>query len=222
MPLSRLIQGIVDFRDKSLPELAARFRDLAAGQAPDTLFVTCADSRVEPNLLVSTDPGELFTLRNVGNLVPPAAADGISVGDVSEASAIEYAVIVLRVSNIVVCGHSGCGAMKAVWSGGAIDDAPNLGRWLVHAQAAKLQMKLEDRDSGSLPPFDRLSQLNVLCQLDHLRTYPSVRAAVQAGRLHLIGWWFDIATGDMYGYEPERQWFALIDRTSAASFLRQV
>ena len=108
--LHRLIWGIVEFREHQLPKYAERFRDLALAQSPDTLMVTCSDSRVVPDLLASTDPGDLFTMRNVGNLIPPATADGISIGDVSEASAIEYAVLVLKVAHIVVCGHSQCGA----------------------------------------------------------------------------------------------------------------
>ena len=109
--MRKLISGIVEFRELQLPKYVERFRGLALTQSPDALFVTCSDSRVVPDLLVSTHPGELFTMRNVGNLVPPATAEGISVGDVSEASAIEYAVLVLKVANIVVCGHSECGAM---------------------------------------------------------------------------------------------------------------
>src|SRR5215510_15840246 len=108
-----------------LPKYAQRFQELALDQAPDTLFITCSDSRVVPDLLVSTHPGDLFTMRNVGNLIPPATADGLSVGDLSEASAIEYAVLVLKVGNIVVCGHSECGAMKAVLSRSPKLEAPN-------------------------------------------------------------------------------------------------
>ena len=104
----------VDFRERLLPQYAERFRKLALSQAPDALFITCSDSRVVSDLLASTDPGDLFTMRNVGNLAPPATADGLSTGDLSKACAIEYAVSVLKVSNIVVCGHSQCGAMKAV------------------------------------------------------------------------------------------------------------
>src|SRR5580700_5658148 len=115
--MRKLIMGIVDFRERLLPQYAERFRELSRGQSPDTLFITCSDSRVVPDLLVSTDPGELFVMRNVGNLVPPATVEGASTGDLSEASAIEFATLVLKVTNIVVCGHSECGAMKAAISG---------------------------------------------------------------------------------------------------------
>ena len=132
--MHRLISGIVEFRERQLSKYAERFRDLALAQSPDTLMVTCSDSRVVPDLLASTHPGDLFTMRNVGNLIPPATAEGISIGDVSEASAIEYAVLVLKVANIVVCGHSECGAMKAILACSPRPDAPNLEKWLHHAQ----------------------------------------------------------------------------------------
>ena len=115
--MRKLIMGIVDFRERLLAQHAERFRDLAQGQTPDALFITCSDSRIVPDLLASTDPGDLFVMRNVGNLVPPATAEGASTGDLSEASAIEYAVLVLKVRSVVVCGHSECGAMKAALAG---------------------------------------------------------------------------------------------------------
>ena len=122
--MQKLIAGIVDFRERILPQYAQRFKELALSQAPDALFVTCSDSRVVPDLLASTHPGDLFTMRNVGNLIPPATADGISIGDLSEASAIEYSVLVLSVANIVVCGHSECGAMKAVMANNPRPETP--------------------------------------------------------------------------------------------------
>jgi carbonic anhydrase len=213
--MRKLIWGIVEFRERELPQYAAHFRDLASGQSPDTLFITCADSRVVPNLLVSTDPGELFTMRNVGNLVPPATPDGLSTGDLSEASAIEYAVKVLKVANIVVCGHSGCGAMKAILAPGPIDDAPNLAAWLDHARPAASRLFREAASGAGLAQYDRLSQLNVLVQLEHLMTYPDVRGAVENGATRLSAWWFDIATGDMYAWQDDTRSFAVIDRPMA-------
>lgn len=213
--MRKLIWGIVEFRENQLPRYAEHFRELADGQSPNTLFITCADSRVAPNLLASTDPGELFTMRNVGNLVPPATADGLSTGDLSEASAIEYAVQVLKVANIVVCGHSGCGAMKALLAPAPRDDTLNLTAWLQHARPAAARLAQDVATGDGLAPYDRLSQLNVLVQLEHLMTYPDVRTAVERGTLQLGGWWFDIAGGDMYVYRPDVQAFAIIDRDLA-------
>lgn len=213
--MQKLISGIVEFREQQLPKYAERFRDLALAQTPDTLMITCSDSRVVPDMLASTDPGDLFTMRNVGNLIPPATAEGISIGDVSEASAIEYAVLVLKVANIVVCGHSECGAMKAVLERKSSPDAPNLEKWLHHASTAAFRLEHEGALNAALQPHDQLSQLNVLVQIEHLMSYPIVRAMVTEGTLHLSGWWFDIATGDMYSYERTRRSFAVIDRQVA-------
>jgi carbonic anhydrase len=176
---------------------------------------SCSDSRVVPDLLASTDPGDLFTMRNVGNLIPPATADGISIGDLSEASAIKYAVLVLKVANVVVCGHSECGAMKTLLQSKPNRDAPNLEKWLHHASTAAFRLEHEGALDASLELHNQLSQLNVLVQLEHLMSYPIVRAKVAAGTLHLSGWWFDIATGDMYSYERESRSFKVIDRQVA-------
>jgi carbonic anhydrase len=150
--MHKLISGIVEFREQNLPKHAERFRELALAQAPDTFMVTCSDSRVVPDLLASTDPGELFVMRNVGNLIPPATAEGISIGDLSETSAIEYAVLVLKVANIVVCGHSECGAMKAAMARNPRPDAPNLEKWLHHASTAAFRLEHEGGLDSTLQP----------------------------------------------------------------------
>ena len=220
--MEKLIKGIVEFRERMLPQYAQRFKDLALTQMPDALFITCSDSRVVPDLLASTHPGDLFTMRNVGNLVPPATAEGVSTGDLSEASAIEYSVLVLKVANIVVCGHSECGAMKAVIANEAGDDTPNLARWLHHAHTASFRLEHEGALDDSLKTHDQLSQLNVLVQLEHLMSYPVVRTRVLAGTLRLSGWWFDIASGSMYAYERASRRFEIIDRSLADRLLARL
>jgi carbonic anhydrase len=207
----KLMEGIVEFREQMLPRYAERFRQLATGQSPDAFFITCADSRVVPDLLASALPGSLFTMRNIGNLVPPATVDGISIGDLSEASGIEYAVLVLKVSDIVVCGHSECGAMKAVLQKDRPRDVPNLNKWLHHAQTAAFRLQHEGALDRSLCVHDQLSQINVLVQLEHLASYPIVRECVSAGTLRLNGWWFDVASGQMYAYDRTKRSFELID-----------
>ena len=126
-----------------------------------------------PDLHASTEPGDLFTMRNVGNLVPPAMSEGVSIGDLSEASAIEHAVLVLQVANIVVCGHSEYGAMKAVMARSTRQEAPNLAKWLHHAHAAAFRLEHEGALVAKLKPHDQLSQLNELVQLEHLMSYPA-------------------------------------------------
>jgi carbonic anhydrase len=217
--MRKLIQGIVDFRERLLPQYAERFQKLAHGQTPDALFITCSDSRFVPDLLVSTDPGDLFVMRNVGNMVPPATVEGASTGDLSEASAIEYAVLVLHVPAIVVCGHSECGAMKAALLRKPMPETPNLAKWLHHAASAVFRLEHEGPLDSRLSPHDQLSQLNVLVQLEHLTSYPIVRDRVAAGTLHLSGWWYDVATGGMFAYEREIRTFGAIDRNSAARLM---
>src|SRR5271170_1338453 len=156
--MRKLIEGIVDFRERLLPQYADKFRELARGQSPNTLFITCSDSRVVPDLLASTDPGDLFVMRNVGNLVPPSTVDGDSTGDLSEASAIEYSVLVLNVRTIVVCGHSQCGAMKAALSKTPMNDTPNLMKWLHHSTSAVFRLDQEGPLNPRLSEFDQLSQ----------------------------------------------------------------
>ena len=220
--MHKLISGIVEFREQHLPGLAERFRELALAQSPDTLMITCSDSRVVPDLLVSTDPGDLFVMRNVGNLIPPATDEGLSIGDFSEASAIEYAVLALKVTNIVVCGHSECGAMKAAMARNPGPDAPNLEKWLHHARTAAFRLDHEGALDATLKPHDQLSQINVLVQLEHLMSYPIVRERVGAGTLHLSGWWFDIASGNMYSYERASRSFVLIDRQLAERLIARL
>jgi carbonic anhydrase len=220
--MRKLIKGIVDFRERLLAQYADRFRELAGGQTPDALFITCSDSRVVPDLLASTDPGELFVMRNVGNLVPPATVEGASTGDLSEASAIEYAVLLLQVRDIIVCGHSECGAMKAALARQPLPATPNLAKWLHHATTAVFRLDNEGPLDKQLSAHNQLSQLNVLVQLEHLMSYPLVRERVAAGSLGLSGWWFDIASGRMFAYERETRAFQVIDRNIAERLLERL
>lgn len=213
--MRKLIEGIVEFRETLLPEYAERFRKLADRQTPDTFFISCSDSRVVPELVASTDPGDLFVMRNVGNLVPPANVEGGSTGDLSEGGGIEFALLVLQVPNIVVCGHSECGAMKAALAGDPVPSAPNLNKWLHHAAPAVFRLEQEGPLDESIPEHNQLSQLNVLVQMENLVTYPIVRERMQAGTLQLGAWWFDIATGEMHSYQRETRRFEPIDRGNA-------
>jgi len=212
--------GIVDFRERLLPQYLERFRALAQGQSPDALFITCSDSRIVPELLASTDPGDLFVMRNIGNLVPPATVDGASTGDLSEASAIEYATLMLNVRDIVVCGHSECGAMKAALARNPMPDMPNLAKWLHHSATAVFRLDQEGPLDPALKPYDQLSQLNVLVQLEHLASYPMVRERIAEGTLRLNGWWFDIARGEMFAYLREKRRFEVIDRSTAEQLIK--
>jgi len=217
----KLMQGIVSFRERMLPKYAKRFRQLAKGQTPDTLFISCSDSRMVPSLVTSASPGDLFVVRNVGNLIPPATIDGVSTGDLSEASAIEYAVLVLKVGHIIVCGHSECGAMKAVMAHHERRETPNLNKWLQHGLAAATRLEGERARDAGLSPHDRASQINVLVQLENLASYQIVRERVAAGLLQLHGWWFEVASGGMYAFDPVDNAFELVDRQMVRRFLKR-
>ena len=232
--MRKLINGIVAFRQGVRPGYRETFARLALEQRPDCLFIACSDSRVVPNLFASTEPGDLFVTRNVGNLVPPSGPGGISTGDEAEAAAIEYAVRTLEVRDIIVCGHSSCGAMRTVvqaeegGDGGAnglasgVAGAPNLGRWLRHALPALEKLEEGRTLDPSLPRDDVLSQLNVLEQVEHVKSYPAVAERINAGTLGVHGWWFDIARADVYAYEPEQDRFVLIDERVAERILERL
>ena len=230
--MRKLIQGIVSFRQDVRPDYKDTFARLALGQKPDCLFIACSDSRVVPNLFASTEPGDLFVTRNVGNLVPPSGPGGISTGDEAEAAAIEYGVTTLGVRDIVVCGHSSCGAMQVVLDASANGQAngapppaagaPNLNRWLRHALPALEKLTAGITIDPSLPPVDVLSQLNVLDQVAHVKTYPAVEDRLAAGTLGVHAWWFDIKNADVYAYEPDPNRFILIDEQEATHLLARL
>ncbi|KFE69969.1 carbonic anhydrase [Hyalangium minutum] len=217
--MKKLIRGLLDFQRHSLPAYRSTFARLAKGQTPDCLFITCADSRVVPNLLVSTDPGDLFVMRNVGNMVAPSDASGQSMGDRSEAAAVEYSLLHLPVTDVVVCGHSSCGAMKALLAGMSDARCPNLCDWLDLGRGALQSLEKAGRVGEGLEPADRLSQLNVLQQLAHLRSYPLVRERMAAGTLRLHGWWFDIGNAKVHAYRPGREAFVPIDELEGEQML---
>lgn len=213
--MKKLIQGIVEFRTKVQESYREAFGKLAVGQSPDALFIACSDSRVVPNTFASTNPGDLFVLRNVGNMIAPCGAHGISAGDESEAAAIEYSVETLGVSHIVVCGHSECGAMRALIADHTQLTAPNLRSWLRHGIEALARLNDGSTLDASLSPANQLSQLNVLLQIEHIKSYPVVKKALETGKLQIHAWWFDIAKADVYTFEDDQKEFTLIDEESA-------
>lgn len=214
--MRKLVAGIVRFRREMRPEYREQFAHLALDQKPDTLFIACSDSRVVPNTFASTDPGDLFVLRNVGNIIPseeasrePAAAGA--------AAAIEFAVRLLGVTDVVVCGHSDCGAMKALASKEVSTGA--LGAWLQAAGDSLRELERRPALAPERAAHDRLAQAHALVQLEHLRTHAAVREAEAAGRLRLHAWWFDLAGADVHAWEPSLGRFTLIDEDEARLIL---
>ncbi|MFI6803542.1 carbonic anhydrase [Streptomyces luteogriseus] len=167
------------------------YRKLAEGQYPEALFITCSDSRVIPAMITGARPGEIFELRNAGNIVPPYGRPGAC----GEAATIEYALEVLGVQDIVVCGHSHCGAMGALKSGDDLSSLPGVDAWLRLARPELTSVLETAPDDPSLP---EVSQGNVVNQLVALRSYPVVRQRLDSGRLRLHGWYYEVDTGFVY------------------------
>jgi carbonic anhydrase len=217
--VKKLIRGIVEFRRKVRPDYRETFARLALGHSPDALLIACSDSRVVPNLFASTEPGDLFVVRNPGNLIAPCGEDGRSVSDESEAAAIEFSILCLNVADIIVCGHSECGAMRMCLEGPKDLPAPHLQAWLRHSEAALRQVREGARMNSELSLGNHLSQINVLRQLEHLRTYPIVRDRLEAKRLRLHAWWFDIAQAEVLTYDERMKRFVIIDEAEAARLI---
>lgn len=222
--MKKLVKGIVEFRRNIRPNYLEAFAKLALGQSPDTLFIACSDSRVVPNLFASTDPGDLFVIRNVGNIVPPCHCHGtgLSGGDKSEAAAIEFAVHKLKVSNLIVCGHSECGAMRALLDQSMVEEMPNLAEWLTDGKMTLARLQQDNHCPPNLAKHNRLSQLNVLQQIENLKTYPIVQQKLQEGSLRLHGWWFELSQAEVYAFEEEEDKFILIDDVEADRILQRI
>ncbi len=194
----QLIQGADEFHKRTAPLLRPIFTELATEQRPSHLFITCADSRIVPSLITSSGPGDLFTVRNVGNLVPRAACDP---SDDSVAAAIEFATSVLSVHTITICGHSGCGAMTALLDRSATTaELPRLNRWLRHGDPSLTRLRADHHDRDAA--LDALCRLNVQQQLENLRTYRQVDDLFSAGQLKLVGLYFDIASARVHVLHP--------------------
>jgi carbonic anhydrase len=185
--MERLIKGFESFRRDIFPEQRELFERLASGQSPHTMFITCADSRVMPEMIFCAQPGELFVYRNVGNIVPPYAQHVSGV-----VAAIEYAVKVLKVQHVVICGHSDCGAMKGLLDPSKLKGMPSVADWLKHADVAWHVVAENATHLHADEHLRCLTEENVVGQLEHLRTLPVVAAAVANGSLSIHGWIYDI------------------------------
>lgn len=205
-----ILEGLRRYQDSVHGEKQELFGNLAKGQNPEALFITCADSRVDPALLTQLPPGELFVLRNAGNIVP---AYGKTHG--GEAATIEYAISVLKIPNIIICGHSHCGAMAGLLRPNSVETLPAVRDWLVHAQSTREY--LEEQQGDNADPLDQLNQavrLNVLVQLENLKTHPCVRRALADGQLTLHGWVYDFEHGAVDTYDPIVHDFVHFDSAS--------
>jgi carbonic anhydrase len=195
----------MEFRQQRRVDYVEEFKQLAQGQKPDALFIACSDSRMAVNVFASTNPGDLFVIRNVGNMVPPHD-DPHATGT---AAAVEFAVNTLAVSNIIVCGHSGCGAMQAHCRGHQHLEPGHLKTWL--------DMAATEDPRGM--DVDEASRQNVLGQLNHLRAYPGVKQAMDARGLALHGLWFNIGKLDVLYWEQDPGEWTLLDEEEGTRIL---
>lgn len=195
--MKKLIRGLDKFRKTYVSSHQELLEQLALGQKPRVLFVACSDSRVDPNLITNTDVGELFVIRNAGNIIPPyGAANG------GEGGTIEYAISALGIEQVVICGHSNCGAMKGLLKLNKLQkDMPLVYDWLKHAEATRRLVMENYSHYNDEDLMDMLVAENVLIQIDNLKTYPIVKARMHQGKLKIYAWVYNIETGDVLAYD---------------------
>jgi carbonic anhydrase len=206
--MNRLFKGYMKFREEDFQSHRELFQELGRQQKPHTHFVGCSDSRVVPNLITQTHPGELFIIRNVANIVPPYR---ITEEYVATTSAVEYAVLELKVDSIVVCGHSNCGGCAAMnMSEEQLVNMPHVRKWLAVSREVKGRVdRLMQGDSVEEREW-LTEQVNILVQMRNLLTYPYIRERYEAGALNIYGWYYIIETSEIYNFNDEKEIFELI------------
>ena len=203
--MQRLVEGHQRFLDSVFPARRDQFHLLAEQQAPRWLLVTCSDSRIVPDLMLGTGPGDLFISRSIGNVVP------VTMNDVDGVTAtIEYAVDVLKVPYVILCGHSDCGAIKAAIDRTGLDKLPKANRWLQHVEAAFSHRQPLKPEDGPHAELCSVIRGNVVAQLGNLKAQPSVSRAMSEGRLKVFGWYYDILTGQIEQFDEETRTFEIL------------
>lgn len=213
--MPRFAAGVVRFQNEVYPDKKALFEKLSHGQAPEALFITCSDSRVDTSVITQSDPGDLFVCRNAGNIVPPHTTHGGGM-----TASIEFACSVLEVPHIVVCGHTDCGAMKGALHPEGLDDLPYVREWLGFARPAVEAVDQAARGADEDTRLRLLLEENVRLQLGHLRNHPSVARRLSAGDVRLHGWIYDIATGDVLAFDEASGAFVPVDKHYADDLAR--
>ena len=196
--MQKIVDGVLKFKADVFPDHADLFSELSSGQSPEVLMVTCADSRIDPAMITQSLPGDLFMCRNAGNIVPPysSSAEG-------NTASIEYAIAALGIQHIVVCGHTDCGAMKGALNPDALTALPHVCGWLENSKAAVDDAKAKHPDADDKELLSAVIEQNVLLQLAHLKTHPYVAEALEAGKLQLHGWVYDIGSGAIYSHNED-------------------
>ncbi|AWN75269.1 carbonic anhydrase [Legionella anisa] len=210
--LIRLMLGVRQFQNDSFKQMQEIFKELSIGQKPEILFITCSDSRLMPNLLTQTKPGELFTIRNVGNIIPPSPIPS------SEGAGLVFALNELdSIKDIIICGHSHCGAMKGLLTPNLKERLPEVASWLTHSHSVLKQMNdanmLDDRDFTL--KVNHATKLNILLQIEHLKSYPLIAEKLARKELNIHGWFYELETGEVLIYEPQYKKFIPMEKSFA-------
>lgn len=212
--MESILAGVKQFQEVDFPKEREYFEHLAQKpQRPKALFITCSDSRVMPNHITKTEPGELFTIRNAGNLIPPY--QGVMAG--GEIATIEYSVAVLGIKHLIVCGHSGCGAMQAMLDPEKLEDLGAVHSWLSHAEATRQIMRQKYPHLSGDERWKVAVEENVLVQMNNLSTHPCVAARIATGEVRIYGWYYDIPKGKVMQYHPGTRKFELLGGEAHAS-----
>ncbi len=207
--MEKIIRGIHTFQRDVFGSHQQLFHHLSEGQHPDALFVTCSDSRIDPCLITQTKPGDLFVLRNAGNIVPPY---GASSG--GEAAAVEFAVTGLGVKDIIVCGHSQCGAVSGLLNPQKLEKMPAVAEWLRHASTTKRIIEENYAEVAGDELVTAAVKEHVLVQLDNLRTHPSVASKLSQGELNLHAWVYTFEDGQIFSFDPDAKTFVALDSSA--------
>jgi carbonic anhydrase len=204
MAIKRIIRGLNEFQANYFTIHRDLFHQLSQGQTPEILFITCSDSRIDPNLLTQTQPGELFIIRNIGNIIPTHGNTNSSEG-----AGIEYAVAALDIKHIIVCGHSHCGSMKALLQLNSLnEEMPLVYDWLkYHAESTRRLLKENYKDYDAENLLKIAIEENVLTQIESLETYPVIRSKLHSGKLFLHAWVYEIETGQIFAYDANTSKF---------------
>ena len=208
--MKELFDGAIRFKEEDFTSHQELYESLKKKQNPHTLFITCADSRVVPNLITSSDPGDLFVVRNIGNIIPPyteSKSNTLRKGYLATTAAIEYALVILNVKNVIVCGHSNCGACWAIYEPPqSLEKAPYVKKWIELLEPVK-QKVLALKPTSKSKRMWRTEQINIEQQLENLLTYPFVKERFKQGELSIYGWYYIIETGEILNFNMIKREF---------------
>ncbi|MBM7341357.1 carbonic anhydrase [Pantoea coffeiphila] len=210
--MQHIVEGFLNFQKDVFPNQKELFRSLASSQNPKALFISCSDSRLVPELVTQQEPGQLFVIRNAGNIVP---SFGPEPGGVS--ATIEYAVVALGVTDIVICGHSNCGAMKAIATCQCLDPMPAVQHWLRYSDAAKAVVEKKTYTTEE-EKVNAMVQENVIAQLNNIKTHPSVAVGLRDKAIRLHGWVYDIESGAIRALDKNTQDFVLLSENPGVCY----